>query len=175
MGALSRSAMWCGVALGLCVASPVRADERLDHRGSLGLSFAGGPLVRSLSNRLPDSGLRAFGDIGLTFSVLGERVELMVLGRITSGETIGSFAAAGIRSTFGYEHLKTFFDLNVAFGFTPAFVVGGRAAVGVQYDFVSVFGVFASVGGVIAGGQGLMLQGEFQLGVQFRSYLFDRS
>ena len=53
--------------------------------------------------------------------------------------------------SFGYEQLKTFFDLELAVHVAPFVTVGVRGGFGVQYDFLPVMGVYAQIGRIYEG------------------------
>lgn len=160
--------------MAVLVLGQAQTEERLDHRGALGLMVQGGGLLRQYGGMASQqTGLRAFGDVGVTAGLIGDKTELMLFGRVASGALPGLSFSAGVRQYFGRDHVKTFFDLNVAVGILPALTVGPRLAFGVQYDVTSIFGFYAGGGGHIAVGEGLLLQGELFAGVQVRSYVFE--
>jgi len=166
---------WLLVALALLPAA-ASAQERWDHRGSLGLTVGGafeGRHSIAVSLNLPgDSGARGDAEVGGTLSIT-DHTELRVAGRLTlGGPTISGAALAGVRNSFG-DRLKTFFDAELMVHIGPWFTIGPHAAFGVQYEVLPVMGLFAALGVGLGFGDGLRLSGELMLGVQFRSYLLE--
>lgn len=147
-------------------------NEITDHRGSLGVTAAVGGLLRSTTLR--EQGVRVLADVGLTAGVIGEATELVLAGRLTLGASLGGAIMAGVRPYFGSDHWKTFTDLELVVYVAPIVTVGPRAGIGVQYDFGPLVGVHAVLAGQLGFGTTLLLQGELLIGVQLRSYLFER-
>lgn len=161
--------------LTLFVAAPaLAADERYDHRGALGLTLSsGGEYVASASTSyVGDTGLHVPIELGGTWSIT-DHSELRGAGRIGFGPKLGGSLYLGVRNSYGWERLKTFFDLDFAAHVAPLLTLGARVGVGVQYDFLPVMGAFALVGGQLGGAAGLRLSFELLVGVQFRTYLFE--
>ncbi|MDP1821975.1 MAG: hypothetical protein Q8L48_01990 [Archangium sp.] len=156
----------------------VSAEERYDHRGSLGLTVAAGSeFVTAISTMATgERGWRIPLELGATFS-LTNHIELRAAGRIAPGispiTALAGSAYAGMRNSFGYDQLKTFFDLELAVHVAPFFAIGARGAFGVQYDFLPIMGVYAQLGGQLGGATSLRLSFELMAGVQFRTYLFE--
>lgn len=151
------------------------------HRGSLGLTVAAGgevmALISGTRQTASELGARLPIELGATLGIT-DKTELLLSGRFAPGVTtgvslVGASFYAGLRQSFGYEALKTFFELQAAVHVAPAFTAGVRVAVGVQYDVLDVMGVYASLGGQIGGALYLRLSGELIIGVQFRTYLFE--
>ncbi len=150
------------------------AQQRWDHRGSLGLITGFGVDGRSAFGLVQsDNGARLFPELGATLSV-SDRWNVMLAGRLSFlGPALGLSFIGGVRSTYG-ERFKTFFDLNLAVHAVPLFTIGPRFAFGVQYELLDVIGAFASAGvqfGV--GPTGARFAGELTVGLQFRTYLFE--
>jgi hypothetical protein len=163
-----------GLALCACAAL-ADSDVRYDHQGALGLTVAtGGELLAFTAVQgLTDNGPRLPVEVGGTLSVTS-RSEARLAGRVSVLGPVSSWSAyAGVRSSFGYEQLKTFFDLDFAAHFYPLWTVGARVAVGLEYDFLPTMGAYSTLGGQIGGGAGLRLSFELMVGVQFRTYLFE--
>jgi hypothetical protein len=162
----------------LMVPSLASAEDRYDHRGSLGLTVAaGGEIVTAISTiATGERGVRIPLEVGATFSV-SNHIELRAAGRIAPGispiTSLAGSAYAGMRNSFGYDQLKTFFDLELAVQIAPFFAIGVRGAFGVQYDFLPIMGVYAQLGGQLGGATSLRLSFELMAGVQFRTYLFE--
>lgn len=151
------------------------AQQRYDHRGSLGVTVGGGAeiLATGAVRGISDNGVRLPLEVAGTMSVT-DRSEARVAARLALfGPQVAWSAYAGIRSSFGYEQLKTFFDLDFAAHFYPVWTLGARVAVGVQYDFLPVMGVFSTLGAQLGGGAGLRLSFELMVGLQFRTYLLE--
>jgi hypothetical protein len=153
-------------------------QERYDHHGALGLTVAGGGefVTAVASNAAGEVGLRLPLELGATLSV-GNHVELRAAGRFAPGipplTGVAGSAYAGIRNSFGYEQLKTFFDLDLGVHFAPFLAIGVRGAFGVQYDFLPIMGVYAQLGAQLGGATSLRLSAEVMIGLQFRTYLFE--
>lgn len=150
------------------------------HRGSLGVTVASGvdfsTLVAGTRGGGSESGIRVPIEVGGTLGIT-DKSELTLSGRFAPGVYAASFLGAsfygGLRQSFGYDKLKTFFDLQLAIHVAPHFTAGARVAFGVQYDVLDVMGVYAQLAGQLGGALVLRLGGELMLGVQFRTYLFE--
>lgn len=162
----------------LLLAGVAAAEERYDHRGALGLTVASGveALTAVTITQLGERGARFPIEVGGTLS-LSDHNELRVAGRLAPAlsplTTLAGSLYAGIRNSIGYAQWKTFFDLDLAVHVAPFFAIGARAAFGAQYDFLPIMGVYAQLGGQLAGGTSLRLSGEVLVGLQFRTYLFE--
>lgn len=172
-------ALPCGgrgwILIVLLAATGSLAQERYDHHGALGLTVATGGeiLATGAAKGATDNGLRLPIELGGTLSVTN-RSEARLAARLTVfGPQLAWSAYAGVRSSFGYEQLKTFFDLDFAAHFCPVWTLGARVAAGVQYDFLPVMGVYTTLGAQVGGGAGLRLSFELMAGLQFRTYLFE--
>lgn len=147
--------------------------ERWDHGGSLGLMTGFGVEGRTaIGVGQSDTGLRLFPEVGGMLA-LSTRWQLMAAARLSFLGPLGLSFLAGGRSTFG-QRFKTFFDLDLNVHVLPIVTVGPRVAFGVQYELLSVVGVFACAGlqfGV--GPAGIRLAPELVVGLQFRSYLLE--
>lgn len=155
------------------LAVPALAQERLDHKNSLGLTVAGGGEVRTaiVTTGRIDQGLRANADVGATWG-FGLKWSALLAGRMTFGGPLGLAFMGGVRNAWG-EQFKTFFDLTVIVHVLPNITVGPRFAIGAQYELNQLFGVFALAAAQFGGGQGLRIGGELMAGFQVRSYIFD--
>jgi hypothetical protein len=161
--------------LALLFASGALAQERLDHRGAVGLLIGSGLETQAAtSGKLRDDGLRVPVDLGATMSIGDEGSELLAIGRAGLAGTATNWAAiAGYRSYFGKEEVKTFFDLDLAVHFTRTFTLGPRLGFGVQYDPEPLWGLFLGAAAQFAGGNGFRFSGEVVGGFQLRSYLLE--
>lgn len=164
---------------GLVLLAGVAAgEERYDHRGALGLTVATGveALTAVSITQTGERGGRLPLEVGGTLW-LSDHNELRLAGRLAPGlvpiTTLAGSFFAGIRNSIGYAQWKTFFDLELAVHVAPFFAIGARAAFGVQYDFLPIMGVYAQLGGQLAGATSLRLSGEVVVGLQFRTYLFE--
>jgi hypothetical protein len=156
------------------LAGAAAAQERWDHRGSVGLLAGFGVEGRSsIGIMQSDSGARLFPELGGTLA-LSDRWHLKLAGRLSLlGQSLGVMIIAGVRSTYG-QRFKTFFDLDASVNAVPVFTIGPRVAFGVQYELFDVVGAFTSAGvnfGV--GPAGARIGFEFLVGLQFRSYLLE--
>lgn len=167
------------VAGALLCSGVALADERFDHHGSLGLTAAfGGEFVTAVSlNDSGERGARLPLELGGTFAV-GNHSELRLAARLSPGispiTALGASFYGGLRNSFGYEQWKTFFDLELAVHATPFLAFGARGAFGVQFDFLPIMGAYAQVGAQLGGATSLRLSFELIVGMQFRTYLFER-
>lgn len=151
------------------------------HRGSLGLTAAAGgeysTLIGATSKQRSETGLRVPLELGGSLGIT-DKSELRVSGRFEPGvykvALVGLSFYVGLRQSFGREKWKTFFDLDAAVHALPAVTLGVRFAIGVQYDFADIAGVYASAGAQIGGLLHLRFSGEVMVGLQFRSYLFEK-
>jgi hypothetical protein len=159
----------------LLCASGALAEERLDHRGSVGLLIGSGlEGQEAVSGKLKDTGARVPVDLGTTWSIGDEGSELLAIGRAGYAGTATNWAAiAGYRSYFGKEEVKTFFDLDLALHFTQTFTLGPRLGFGVQYDPHPLWGLFLGAAAQFAGGNGYRFSGEVVGGIQLRTYLLE--
>lgn len=160
----------------LLTAGSAFAEQRFDHRGSVGLLLGGGIEFKegAAAGTERDSGLRYLGDLGGTFAVDYDGNELMALVRGSFGRPqIGSALILGYRGYFGADRAKTFFDLGGALHFTPAFTAGARLGFGFQYELSSVIGVYVGAAAQLGGGNGIRFSAEVISGLQFRSYLLE--
>ena len=169
---------WGLLVLALLASSPALAEERYDHRGSLGLTVAfGGEAVAAVTSTADgERGIRLPIEVGGTLS-LSDHNELRVAGHLSPGvgelTALGGSFYAGLRNSIGYDQWKTFFDLELAAHVTPFLAFGVRGAFGVQFDFLPVMGVYAQLGGQLGGATSLRLSFELMAGVQFRTYVFE--
>jgi hypothetical protein len=147
-----------------------------EHRGSLGLTVASGPQLGVLSGRLSGAyALPIFApiEIGVTAGLF-DRTELRAAARIQFPLPLGAEFHAGIRSSYGFNELKTFFDAGAVLVVTPFLLGGIRVGGGVQYDFSQVAGVFAAAGIQFVGSaSGTKFSAEALVGIQFRTYIFE--
>ena len=160
-------------ALLALVALPALAQERWDHKNSLGLTVAGGGEVRTaiITTGVTDQGLRANVDVGGTWG-FGIKWSALLAGRMTFGGPLGLAVLGGVRNAWG-QQFKTFFDFTVIVHVLPNVTIGPRFAFGAQYELNQLFGLFALAAAQFGGGQGLRIGGEVMAGFQVRSYVFD--
>ncbi len=160
-------------ALGIAPAS--RADERFDHRGSIGLLVgAGGEYGSAAIGQGVVQGFRLDGDLGATLAVGVDGNEVLALARGTFlGPRPDWSLTLGYRGYFGQERLKTFFDLGAALHSMSALSAGPRLGFGLQYELSPVAGFYAGIAAQIGFGQAIRFDGEVVAGLQLRSYLFE--
>ena len=151
------------------------AEERFDHRGSLGVLVGGGLEYKEAvtADKVRDGGLRFPAQIGGTWAFDYDGNELLALVRASFGPKIDTSVIAGYRGYFGKDRAKTFFDVDLAVHFTPAFDIGPRVGFGFQYELASVVGVYVAGAAQIGGGNGFRFSAEAVVGLQFRSYLLE--
>lgn len=164
-----------GIALVVAFAGTgALAQARYDHRGSIGATVGAGVEVLASGGRISsDNGVRMPTEIAGTFSVTDHTEARAAIRLALFGPQLAWSAYAGVRSSFGYEKWKTFFDLDFAAHIAPNWALGARVAVGLQYDFLPVMGVFSTLGGQLGGGSGLRLSFELMVGLQFRTYVLE--
>jgi len=163
----------CAVLL-IAVATPVLAQERWDHRGSVGLLTGFGYENRlSITQGGNDTGHRLFPELGGTLAI-SQTWSATLRSRLTVlGSSVGLSFLGGFRSSFG-ERFKTFVDLDLAFHALPIVTVGPHVGFGVQYELTSVIGAFAAAGVQFGFSPvGIRLGLEAMIGLQFRSYLLE--
>jgi hypothetical protein len=160
------------------------AEERYDHRGSLGL-LVGGSIERkdSANNNSPQNsadelgGWRGSAELGGTIAVGSDGNDFKLVVRAQFGGAFDLGIYSGYRGYFSIGQWKTFFDLDLAGHITPLFAphvtVGPRVGVGVQLDFLPIMGAYAVLGGQIGFGDGLRYGAELTIGFHFRSYLLE--
>lgn len=187
---------WLAVAI--IAAAPAFADERYDHRGALGVLIAfGGDYKASAGLVGGDEGFRVAPELGLTFPV-GDNGNSFkasmraLLGGIAAGCSAVQKCAPidlglmiGFRGYFSVAEgrLKTFYDLdvvqhlvprfNAASALTQIYVIGPRVGLGVQFELLSVTGLYFMIDGQMGFGDGLRFGAGVQLGVQLRTYIFE--
>lgn len=159
-------------------AAPALAEERYDHRGSIGLLVSVGGEYKTAINptgALPtDDGPRLDAEIGGTLAVGYDGDELKLLGRVGFFGPIPDVAVIfGFRNYFGKDQWKTFMDLDLAGHFTPHLTGGVRFGIGVQWDWLPIAGTYLTLAGQIGFGQALRFSGELLLGFQFRTYVLE--
>jgi len=169
-----------GVAL-LLITPRVLADERFDHRGSLGLIVAGDYSgVDSIGLSVPkkDEGLRYVLDLGATRAIGYDGNE--VLGMLSLGfdaptlQPVDLGVAGGYRGYFGSGRIKTFVDLDLSAHALRLFTVGPRVGIGAQWEIASVLGVFFGLIGELGiGTVELRYSAQLTLGFQPRTYLLE--
>jgi hypothetical protein len=154
------------------VAAAARADPRFDHRGSLGL-LAGATFENK--TQIDDSGWRYGPDLGGTLAVGVNGNEVTAWLRAGFGGKAPDWSlTGGYRGYFGYERVKTFFDLGAAVHLTPSLSVGPRVGFGVQFELTQLVGVYLGLAGQIGfGPASLRMDGELISGFQIRSYVFE--
>ena len=152
------------------------AEDRWDHRGSLGLLLGTGYEVgetRSTSGVLA-SGSRLDADLGGTYALPGSNDEiLMFLRGGFLGGRVDLSLTGGYRGYFGLDEFKTFFDAGLSVHATPYWSVGPRVGLGVQYEFSPVVGAYVSLAGQLGAGNGVRYDAEVTTGLQFRSFLLE--
>jgi hypothetical protein len=160
----------------LLLAAPALADERFDHRGSLGLLLGAGAEQKDLitPSGFTDSGLRLDLDLGGTIAIGHDGNELLLVTRASLGGPVIDWSGFfGYRSYFGSDRVHTFFDLDLAMHFGPAITLGPRAGIGIQYELTSVVGAYANLGAQLGFGGAIRWDAELVIGVQLRSYLLE--
>jgi hypothetical protein len=166
------------------LATAAVAEERYDHRGSLGVLLAGSIERKDSANNTQPSdpsfklgGWKGSLELGATMGVGSDGNDLKLSVRTMFGYPFDLGIFAGYRGYFSVGQWKTFFDLDLAGHITPLIAphgtIGTRVAVGVQLDFLPIIGTYALLGGQIGFGDGLRYGAELTIGFQFRSYLLE--
>ena len=155
----------------------------LDHGGSLGLQlgFFGnytssekGACLTCETDSV-STGWSGSLDIAATLGIGWEgaefilRFQMMRLGSLP-GESIG----LGFRNYFGRDEWKTFLDLELLGAFRPVGGGGIRGAFGVIWDIHPLVGIWSEAGASIVLGRGRTFGAQFGVGIQVRSYLFQK-
>jgi hypothetical protein len=113
-------------------------------------------------------------DLGGTLALGAHGNELIAFARGGfGGNKLAWTAVAGYRGYFGYEQIKTFFDLDLAVQLAPFLTAGPRIGGGVQYELSSLIGVYAGFALQLGFGTGILFSAELITGVQLRSYLLE--
>jgi hypothetical protein len=152
------------------------ADERYDHRGSLGLLFGPGVAFKDevVGGQIVDDSFRFPLYLGATMAVAYAGNEVLAESITTFGGAHVDFGGAvGFREYFGEEQVKTFFTLEAAFHITPTFTAGPRASFGIQYDMLPMMGVFALFAADVGLGGGVRFSAETAVGIQLRTYVLE--
>ncbi len=158
------------IALTTCGAAP--AADRFDHRGAIGLLIGGSVELGELVHGGQfDEYSRGGGDLGVTVAPGAEGNEYKLVVEAAKRGSLEWTAYGGYRGYFGQERLKTFFDVDAAIDIRPRFAIGPRLALGVQYDFHPLFGVFGGVAARIGVGNPSRFAAGAFAGMQLRSYL----
>lgn len=167
----------------LLVATGAGAEERYDHRGSLGLLLGGSVERKDSANTggIGDGGWRGAGELGGSIGVGSEGNDLILsfralcCGDATLLPALGLDLSlyGGYRGYFAFGQWKTFFDLDAALHFTPRATIGPRVGIGLQLDFLPVAGAFAVLGAQIGFGDGIRYGAELMLGFQLRTYVLE--
>jgi hypothetical protein len=166
-----------GAALGMLLAAGSSwADERFDHRGSLGLFFGPGVGFQDVvvGGKVLVDGVGFPVELGGTLSVGYSGDELVAEGLATlGGNPVNWGVAAGYRNYFGQEQVKTFVTVALAAHFVPTWTLGPRADIGVQYELLPTLGVYAKLTADVGYGGGLRFSGEASMGLQLRTYVLE--
>lgn len=151
------------------------ADERTDHRGSIGLIVStGGEFKSSIAGAVAENGLRLPLHVGGTLAIGDNGNELKaLLDASWFGPALDLGFTLGYRGYFAVDRMKTFFDADLGVRLVSHFSIGPEVGVGLQYELTSVVGIFTNLRGKLGFGQGLRLGGELLVGIQFRSYLLE--
>ena len=153
-----------------------REDVRFDHRGSIGLLMS--PALelsdRAAGGQVIDHPGHFLGALGVSVAVgeNGNELKLLAQGASLGGQ-LGWSVVGGYRGYFGRERFKTFLDLDARLDVAPAFDVGPRIGLGVQWEATQLLGLFAGIAGHVGVGNGILFTGNAFVGIQVRSYLLE--
>jgi hypothetical protein len=158
------------IVLTACTAA--RAAERFDHRGAVGLLVGAGAEVGELVHGGQfDEYSRGIADLGVSVAPTADGNEYKLVLEAAKLGSLQWLVYGGYRGYFGQDRLKTFFDIDAAVDVRPNFTVGPRLALGVQYDFHPLMGLFGGVAARIGIGSPSRFAAGVFAGFQFRSYL----
>lgn len=169
------------VAATLCLAAPALAEERLDHRGALGLSLGAGvehasTQLFSAANpadvKLADA-TRLVLELDPTFAVGTEGNELVATLRFLKGPDAGGAVGFGYRGYFGRDEWKTYFQGQLVADSVPSFALGVSAAFGAMYELSPLAGLYAQAGASFEVGANLRVGFELTGGLQLRTYVLE--
>jgi len=157
------------------VTVPAVAQERWDHRGSLGVFITPGVAAAGRVGLTTGSDFRPrfLTDVGGTIALGDDGDELRVYGRVLWPQPLIAAGAVGYRGFFGRDRWKTFFDLELMADVAPLFNFGPRVGMGVVYELSSIVGISAGVGAHFGAGSTFLFVADGQLSLQFRSYLLE--
>ncbi len=188
---------WVALAL-LAFAARAGALEPIeDHRDQWGLTLSLGTSYDTAINEKVSScasgincayqpGFEPILELGFTRAVTDTGDEVTVRLRLTapvgsgddaggalqkSGDSlnwIGPSLLGGYRGYFGYESLKTFYDLDLFVNSFPYWGVGPNIGLGAQYDFGRVAGLFLRLGFGVTFGETFIASFDGSLGGQLR-------
>jgi len=158
------------IVLTACTAA--RAAERFDHRGAVGLLIGGGAEVGELVHGGQfDEYSRGIVDLGVSVAPTADGNEYKLVIEAAKPGSLEWLVYGGYRGYFGEDRLKTFFDIDAAVDVRPNFTIGPRLALGVQYDFHPLIGLFGGVAARIGIGSPSRFAAGAFAGFQLRSYL----
>jgi len=174
-GVAGRGCIWIAAFAALVTGSSANAQQRWDHRGSVGLFLVPGVAEAGRVGLVTGSDFRfrPATDVGLTLALGDDSDELRVYGRILFLKPIAGAAAVGYRGYFGDDRWKTFFDLELMADVAPLFNFGPRLGMGIHYEVNPVIGLFAGAGAHFGAGSTFLFVADAQIGIQFRSYLLE--
>jgi hypothetical protein len=162
-------------ALALTLAGPSSAAESYTHQGALGLYVApGGSIAASSTPTALGVGPRWSAHLGgtLAFDPSGNEIALWL--RTTGAASVlEASMALTYRGYFGYERVKTFFDLGLVGYAYPALMAGPRVGVGVQYEVSAVMGALCGAGLQLGLGGAMAASMDLFCGVQLRTYVLE--
>ena len=170
----------CLVALLALTLPPVaRADERLDHRGALGLVIAPGLEYAALSFAPGESIHDAVGlvvEVDPTFGLGSDGNELVLRLRVTQGSPggVGFGIGAAYRAYFGRDEWKTYFQLGLKADTAPHLAVGPAADFGLMYELSPAIGFFLQPGLSVEFGRGVRFGAGALVGIQGRTYVLEQ-
>ncbi|RMG12988.1 MAG: hypothetical protein D6729_15830 [Deltaproteobacteria bacterium] len=142
-----------------------------DHRGQWGLRFESvgtyGFTVAPGNEGATGFGLGFEAGFSRGLAYTGDELSLR-LRPLVAGPLSGLALLGGYRVYFGYEHWKTFTDLDLYLPLLPSFAAGAHLAAGVLYDLGRHLGISLSVGVSAAVGTRFFATFDGALGLQLR-------
>ncbi len=158
------------IVLTACAAAP--AAERFDHRGAVGLLVGAGAEVGELVRGGQfDEYWRGIADLGISVAPTADGNEYKLVIEAAKPASPQWSVYAGYRGYFGEDRLKTFVDIDAAVDLRPNFTAGPRLALGIQYDFHPLVGLFGGVAARLGIGSPSRFAAGAFAGFQLRSYL----
>lgn len=153
------------------------AEERLDHRGALGLVVAPGleyAAVTFAPGENASDAVRPLLELGPTFGLGTSGNELVLRLRLLKGTSdLGVGLGGGYRAYFGRDTWKTYFQVGLKADTAPHLALGPSADFGVMAELSPLMGFFLQPGLSVEIGRGLRVGAGAMLGIQGRTYVLE--
>jgi hypothetical protein len=166
-----------GLILVAAVPSGAAGQERLDHRGALGVAIAPGIDYAGVSFAPSENARDALGlvvEVDPTFGLGTDGNELVLRLRLLQGSPgLGFGVGASYRAYFGRDEWKTYFQLGLKADNSPHLAIGPAADFGVMYELSPWLGLFLQPGLSVEVGRGLRFGAGAIIGLQGRTYVLE--